>query len=241
MDFLFAALALGFLGSFHCIGMCGPIALALPIGQRSTLGKAAGILTYNIGRIITYSLMGLLFGLIGRGFSMVGLQQILSVALGAFIIIMVLLPGRITSRLDAATNRIPYISFAKQKISSLFRQKTFSSLFTIGILNGLLPCGFVYMGLAGAIASGTAIDGALFMMAFGLGTLPAMFIVAFSSRFISLGLRSKMRKAVPVFMLLVGTTLVLRGMNLGVPYLSPKFDDKGHIKRSCCQRQEQKP
>ena len=236
MDFLLAALALGFLGSFHCIGMCGPIALALPIGQRSPSGKAAAILTYNIGRIITYSMMGLLFGLIGRGFSIVGLQQILSVALGASIIILVLLPGSITSRLDAMTNRIPYISFAKQKISSLFRQKTFSSLFTIGILNGLLPCGFVYMGLAGAIATGAAFGGSLFMIAFGLGTLPAMFMIAFGSSFFSLGLRSKMRRAVPVFMLLVGTTLMLRGMNLGVPYLSPKFDSKGNIKRSCCQR-----
>ena len=237
MSYILIPLALGFLGSFHCVGMCGPIALALPIGRWSTLNKIAGILLYNFGRVFTYAVIGLLFGAIGRGFTMAGLQQAISIILGVGIIIIVLMPGRAAKRLDALTEQIPYMPLVKRKIASLFKEKTFASLATIGMLNGLLPCGFVYMAVAGAIATGSGLSGAMFMILFGLGTIPAMFVVAFSSHLFPASVGSHIRKAVPVFMFMIGALLIMRGMNLGVPYMSPQFDEKGHVKRSCCQRQ----
>jgi sulfite exporter TauE/SafE len=236
MSFILIPLALGFLGSFHCVGMCGPIALALPIGRWSTAQKILGILLYNLGRVCTYGMIGLLFGAIGRGFSLAGLQQAISILLGVSIIAIVLMPAGVTSRLDAMTQHIPYIPAVKRNITALFRQRTFGSLFTIGLLNGLLPCGFVYMALAGSIATASAVSGAAFMMLFGLGTVPAMFLVAFSSHLFPAGVRSQIRKTVPVFMILIGSLLILRGMNLGIPYISPEFDARGHIRHSCCQR-----
>jgi sulfite exporter TauE/SafE len=216
--------------------MCGPIALALPIGRWNTADKIAGILLYNFGRVLTYAIIGLLFGVIGMGFSMVGLQQVISVILGAGIITIVVMPGSSKSRLDALTQRIPYMPLVKGRITALFREKTFSSLAMIGVLNGLLPCGFVYMALAGAVATGSGLNGLAFMALFGMGTIPAMFIVAFSSHLFPASARSHIRKIIPVFMFIVGALLIVRGMNLGLPYMSPKFDEKGHIKRSCCQR-----
>ncbi|MCW3126500.1 MAG: hypothetical protein JWO03_2158 [Bacteroidetes bacterium] len=229
-------MALGFLGSFHCVGMCGPIALALPIGKWDTKNKVVGILLYNFGRVATYAMLGLFFGAIGRGFSLVGLQQAVSIILGISIIAIVLMPGSAAAKLDSMTQRIPYMPAVKRNITALFKQRSFSSLTMIGLLNGLLPCGFVYMALAGAIATSSGINGSLFMILFGIGTIPAMFLVAFSSHLFSVNVRSKIRKAVPVFMFLVGSLLIVRGLNLGLPYMSPKFDDKGQITRSCCQR-----
>lgn len=236
MSFILIPLALGFLGSFHCVGMCGPIALALPIGRWSTGNKIIGILLYNFGRVLTYGLMGLLFGAIGMGFYMAGLQQAISIILGAGIIVIVLLPAAAATRLDALTEHIPYIPAVKRNITALFKQQTFVSLGAIGMLNGLLPCGFVYMALAGAMATGSGLNGAAFMMLFGLGTIPAMFLVAFSSHVLSLSIRSKIRKAVPVFMFMIGALLIVRGLNLGVPYMSPKIDGKGQMTHACCQR-----
>ncbi|MGZ4043606.1 MAG: sulfite exporter TauE/SafE family protein, partial [Bacteroidia bacterium] len=93
-----AAISLGLLGSFHCIGMCGPIALALPVHQATVFRKVVAILLYNSGRIITYSLLGLLFGIIGQGFAVFGLQQVLSVSLGTLILLSIILPKKFVSR-----------------------------------------------------------------------------------------------------------------------------------------------
>ena len=236
MSFILVPLVLGFLGNFHCVGMCGPIALALPIGRWSTRNKIIGILLYNFGRVLTYSLLGLLFGAIGRGFSIAGLQQTISIVLGAGIIAIVVLPASAANRLDVFTEHIPYIPMVKKNITALFKQKTLVSLGMIGMLNGLLPCGFVYMALAGAIATGTSLHGAAFMMLFGLGTIPAMFIVAFSSHVLSVNLRSRIRKVIPVFMFMIGAVLIVRGLNLGLPYMSPKIDGNGQMTHACCQR-----
>ena len=111
----------------------------------------------------------------------------------------------------------------KKNISALFSKGTISSLFLIGILNGFLPCGFVYIGLAGSIASGNAISGAAVMILFGLGTVPAMFAASVFGKFINLGIRNKIKKAVPVFAILLAAIFIIRGMNLGIPYLSPKI------------------
>lgn len=236
MEYFYAALALGFLGSFHCIGMCGPITLALPLSSNSWIQKIIGAFIYNFGRVLTYSLLGAFFGLVGKSFVIAGYQQILSLTLGIAILIMVLLPNQVASKFKITSFIFSYIGKLKQKLGLLFQKKSMKSLFFIGTLNGLLPCGLVYLGVAGAIATGDINKGALFMATFGLGTIPAMFLVSLAGNFIGLNIRNKIQKAVPIFVSAMALLLILRGMNLGIPYLSPQFSDKDATKHSCCHK-----
>ena len=203
MNTLWPALTLGFLGSFHCVGMCGPIALALPLNRSSLFSRVTGTLLYNLGRAFMYGLFGALFGLVGQSFVIAGYQQALSISLGVGILILVLLPSSISNRFKITSFIYSYIGKVKQKLSLLFKKSTYSSLFFIGTLNGLLPCGLVYLGIAGAIATGNSLQGSVFMFVFGLGTLPAMFALAFLSNSISINFRNKISKAVPVFVVFV--------------------------------------
>jgi len=237
MNIILTALSLGFLGSFHCVGMCGPIALALPLNRTSTFSKFNGAITYNLGRMFTYTLLGGIFGLIGESLVIAGYQQIVSITLGAAILIMVLLPNQLISRFKITSLMYSSISKLKQQLGLLFQKKNLSSLFFIGTLNGLLPCGLVYLGIAGAIASGTSLNGSLFMAMFGLGTLPAMLTLSLLGNTISLKFRNKINKAVPVFVATMAVLLILRGMNLGIPYVSPELSDSKPVAHKCCHKQ----
>ena len=234
--FLLAAISLGFLGSFHCVGMCGPIALAIPIKNISFGSRLWGSVIYNLGRVVTYFIMGLLFGLIGQTFAIAGFQNMLSVILGVLILLVLLLPGLIP-RAKHPKFISSFLATLKTNIRRQFGIHSNSSLFLIGLLNGLLPCGLVYMGIAGSVATGDVLKGSLFMATFGLGTLPAMILVSLSQNLISLKLRSQIRKAFPVFIGTMALLLILRGLNLGIPYLSPKIiNENGNSKHQCCSK-----
>lgn len=233
MTWIAAAITLGLLGSFHCVGMCGPIALALPLGKGTVIQRLLGVFIYNLGRIVTYSMAGLAFGLAGRTFALAGLQQYLSVALGVAVLLFFFVPS-LMRRAGAYTNRfIAFTTSVKSALSKLFSIKTRTALFSIGLLNGLLPCGLVYMGVAGAMATGDAMQGAFFMAFFGLGTLPVMMAVALSKDLFSVSLRNHMRKAVPYFVSIMAVLLIVRGLNLGIPYLSPKISKQTSSFASC--------
>lgn len=236
MEFLIAAISLGFLGSFHCIGMCGPIAMALPLGRETKFKRIVGGVIYNLGRVSTYGVLGLLFGTLGKGFVIAGYQQSLSIILGVIILLGLVLPSHVTSSFGLTKVILPMVTKVKSLLGNLFKQKSMASLFTIGLLNGLLPCGLVYLGVAGAIATGDAGKGSLFMMTFGLGTLPAMLFVSMASSAISVEWRSKLRRAVPVFVGVTACILILRGMNLGIPYVSPQLSKTDCTKHSCCHK-----
>lgn len=236
MNFIWAAITLGFLGSFHCVGMCGPIALALPLNHNSLFSKISGAVLYNFGRMFTYSMLGGLFGLVGQSFVIAGYQQTLSMVLGVAILIMVLLPSTIYSKFKITSFMFSYIGKLKQKLGSLFKKHSYSSLFFIGTLNGLLPCGLVYLGITGAIATGSSLQGSLFMALFGLGTLPAMFVLALIGNTISINFRNKINKAIPVFVVAMALLLILRGMNLGIPYISPEMSAKKAECHKCCHK-----
>lgn len=223
---LIAGLVIGFLGSFHCIGMCGPIALALPVPKTSNLSFIAGRILYNAGRVLTYSVMGAVFGLLGGRIIFSGFQQALSITLGIIILISVFLPFKYKQKI-ISLNFIQKINQPlKREIGILFKQATFSSMFLIGLLNGFLPCGFVYIGLAGATAAGDAVSGGAFMFLFGLGTFPAMFAASVLGKFVSLNVRQKIRKLTPVFAIVLAVIFILRGMNLGIPFVSPKLNSQ---------------
>ncbi len=232
--FIFAALSLGFLGSFHCIGMCGPIAMALPLKRTGTAAKIFGAVLYNLGRVCVYALMGLVLGLIGKGIALGGYQQILSILTGVLIILTVLFPMLIPS----SFRKINLFNLLGPKLKSKFAQwmqnPGYASLFMIGVLNGFLPCGFVYMALAGAVLTGNALTGILFMVFFGLATIPAMLSVSLLSHLVSLSLRNRIQKTIPYIVFVVGLVLILRGMGLGIPYLSPQMDTHENTEQMQC-------
>lgn len=234
--FILAALSLGFLGSFHCIGMCGPIALSIPIKRTSFFNVLSGSLVYNFGRIITYTLMGLLFGILGQGFVLAGWQNILSITLGTCILLLLLVPN---SKIFSTQKGwlFSLLSNLKSHIRRLFGIYSMKSLLLIGILNGLLPCGLVYLGIAGAMATGNAIKGSLFMAIFGLGTFPAMMAVSAARNYITIRFREKVRQMVPVLVGIMALFLILRGMNLGIPFISPSIEtNNGMCHHQCCNK-----
>jgi len=218
---LYTAFILGLISSFHCVGMCGPIALMLPVDHSNPTKKASQILTYHIGRLLAYGGMGLLFGLLGKGFFVAGIQQKLSIFIGVLMIIVALLPERVFAKYNFSQPIFRMISKLKQKLGSQFKKKSYSSLLTIGFLNGLLPCGMVYVALFGAIAMQSALVGVVYMVLFGLGTIPLMSVVVYLKSFLSLSARNTIQKVIPYVMVVIGVLFVLRGLGLGIPYVSP--------------------
>jgi sulfite exporter TauE/SafE len=212
---LWTALAIGFFGSFHCVGMCGPIALALPGSDESKLSLVAGRILYNIGRIVTYSLLGLIVGVVGHSIALAGLQKSLSVLLGALIIISGLSANNYLPSWKKKIGLDPFFDKLKKTISAQFKKRGLRTLFTIGILNGLLPCGFVYVGLAGSVTTGSIVQGGLFMALFGLGTFPIMFLMSLAPGFITLSMRRRINAIIPYLAIGFGIYLVYRGIMMG--------------------------
>ena len=237
MDFI-TPLTIGLIGSFHCIGMCGPIVVALPLKKHNLLSKITGAILYNSGRVFTYSVIGILFGLLGRGIHLAGFQQWTSILLGIVMIITVLFPYFFREKITIGSLFSGFASRLIVRLKRLFTDRSYSSLLMIGILNGLLPCGLVYVAVAGAINSGTVVSGAFFMMFFGIGTIPLLLVAILAGNLIGYQIRSKMLKIVPYFVFMLGVLFILRGMSLGIPYVSPtseKLAPKEMVEKgSCC-------
>ena len=216
--------SLGFIGSFHCAGMCGPIALTIPFKNNNLTTRTTGSLLYNSGRIMTYGFLGLLFGLLGRGIHLAGFQRWISIILGAIMIISVLFPfflhrrNRILHFFAGLTGRLT------KNLKELFLNRSYFSLFSIGILNGLLPCGLVYVAVAGALTSGKVDEGILFMIFFGTGTVTMLLVISLAGNVVSLTFRKRVSKIIPYFIVLLGILFILRGLSLGIPYISPKAE-----------------
>lgn len=228
MIFIWSAISLGLVSNFHCLGMCGPIALAVPVKSHSISSRLASILTYNGGRIFTYAVIGGIFGIFGQGISMAGFQQQLSLILGALIIIsaIAILIDRKTSFLSKVLPKQALL--LQQKMGSYLRKQGYMNNFILGLLNGLLPCGLVYFALVGALSTGSFLNGVLFMIFFGIGTLPVMILMPWIKDLLTSSFRSKLQKSVPIFLLVFGAILFVRGANLGIPFLSPKVSESKH-------------
>lgn len=218
---LYSALILGLISSLHCIGMCGPIAMMLPVDHQNEAKKVTQIVTYHLGRLTAYATIGLIFGLLGRGFFLAGLQQNMSIFIGIAMIIIVLIPEKVFSRYNFSKPVYKVISKIKTSLGNQFKNRSYKSLFTIGLLNGFLPCGMVYVALFGAIAMQSAGFGVLYMLLFGLGTMPLMTTVVYLHSLIKLPFRNKIQKAIPYVAVIIGVLFILRGLGLGIPYVSP--------------------
>ncbi len=215
-----SAIIFGLLGSFHCIGMCGPIAFMLPVDRNKPVKTFFQILSYHFGRLFTYSLIGLLFGFLGKGFYFFGFQQQLSIIVGVSMILVVLFP-KIFQKINFSKSVSKVIFKIKNSLGKELKKKGNDTFFTIGFLNGFLPCGLVYMAIFGALATSNAFSGSLYMFLFGLGTIPLMTAVAYLGRFAKGNFRKNIQKAIPILVIFIGTLFILRGLGLGIPYVSP--------------------
>lgn len=218
---LLSALILGLMGSLHCVGMCGPIAFMLPVDRTNNYKKFGQIFIYHFGRLMAYGFIGLIFGLLGKGLSIFGIQQKLSIGIGIIMIVIVLIPYKTFNKYNLSKPIYKIISKVKNQLGKELKKKSPDTFLTIGFLNGFLPCGLVYMALFGSIAMGDALQGSLYMMLFGLGTLPLMTAAIYFSNLLKGGIRQKVQKAIPVFVVIIGALFILRGLGLGIPYVSP--------------------
>lgn len=250
LNILYFAFTLGLLANFHCIGMCGPISLALPLNRKSKLTAASGVMTYTVGRSIGYALLGIIIGVIGFSASLLGVLQWLSIISGILIILFA------WRNYYAFTPRFgAFNQFISQKLGLLFKQnrekKSYTTLGLIGLLNAYLPCGMVYVALLSALNAGSVANAALFMFIFGLGTAPGFLVLALLKNKVTFSRFLNNKIMVASLVSLVGLLILLRGLNLGIPMISPKMEmtqtmqvneSETHIEEkavmSCCSAKE---
>jgi sulfite exporter TauE/SafE len=216
------AFFIGLFGSLHCIGMCGPLDFAVPASQKGWGYIVADKFLYNLGRVLSYTTIGFLIGFVGRQLWISGFQQGISLASGLLIILagfsrmfkIRLFNGKVSSRFLAPVSKA--INYAIQHRAGNF---------AVGVLNGFLPCGFVYLALVGAINTASPLSAAQYMFWFGAGTFPLMLLATISTGFMSLTVRRRINSALPYLMVCLGFWFILRGMDLNIPYLSPSISD----------------
>ncbi|UYW02415.1 sulfite exporter TauE/SafE family protein [Flavobacterium agricola] len=220
---IIGAFLLGLISSLHCVGMCGPIALMLPVNRSSQLKKFTQIALYNIGRITTYTFLGVVFGLFGKGLFLAGAQQNLSIVLGILMILVAVISEKSFAQINFSKPINRFFSQIKSKLGKQFKNKSNGSIFLIGILNGFLPCALVYVALFGAISLQNVSLGATYMFCYGLGTVPLMSLVVLFSVNIQKLTRGKWQKAIPIFIILLGALFIIRGLGLSIPFVSPSI------------------
>ena len=218
---LIAGFTLGFAGSLHCVGMCGPLSLALPTHHLSGSMKLLSLLLYQFGRIITYSVMGFIFALAGRGIYMAGVKQWFSVTLGMLVLLVALLYFVKQGSIHLSFLNRFYLTVSEQIGKIIQRHPGISGFLLLGMANGLLPCGMVYIALAATLSFYKVYEGIGFMAMFGAGTLPAMMLVGYGGQLVSPGIKKLFRKSIPFFITATGIILILRGLNLGIMFISP--------------------
>ena len=202
---MITAFLLGFMGSLHCAGMCGPLILMTPVVGSSPSSITMSRATYHAGRITVYATLGLLFGLIGESIALAGFQRWLSVATGFLMLAAMIAVVPIKTKLW----RMPI--FLKTRFATILHRKTFGSIFALGAINGLLPCGLVYMAATASLAAGGALESVAYMSLFGAGTLPMLLGISLvGSLARPLGIPT-LQKLVPIAVATVAIMLIIRG------------------------------
>jgi sulfite exporter TauE/SafE len=212
---------LGFLGSFHCLGMCGPIALAISSQDNSRF--LTNKVIYNLGRTVTYSLLGVLVGALGLSLQLAGLQQWFSILTGAIIILMAFFYKQSERWVAGAAGFSDLAGKVKKGLGKYLKMGGRKAFFAGGLINGLLPCGMVYIALLASLALQDPLKGGIYMTAFGLGTIPLMLVVMLSGKLFSIRIRQRFLRAMPYFAMFIGILFILRGSGLGIHYVSPQL------------------
>ncbi len=211
---------MGFFSSFHCVGMCGPLALAVgSLNKRGFLGRK---LAYNLGRMLTYSLLGLAIGVLGVGFEMAGMQKGLSIGLGVFMIIFAIFYSK-GERWLASWGWFRSVGKLKNHLAYWIKRGGAVSFFVTGLLNGLLPCGMVYMALLASFAQGNPLDSSLYMGFFGVGTIPLLMVLMLGGNWINDFAKQKVNRLMPYLGFFIGALFIVRGLGLGIHLISPEL------------------
>ncbi|MEZ4756230.1 MAG: sulfite exporter TauE/SafE family protein [Flavobacteriales bacterium] len=226
------AVVLGLLSSVHCLGMCGPLALAVPSPPGGPWVRLRSALLLNSGRVLTYTLLGAAMGVFGRGLQLAGLQQVVSIGLGVVILAGLLLP-RLLSRVPMPHAPARLVMHLQSLMARHLKRTSPEALFFTGTLNGLLPCGMVYLALAGAVAQGSVTEAALFMTAFGLGTWPLLLGLKLGASAFNGTFRAQLRRLTPVAYAVMAVLFIARGLDLGIPYLSPSLPKANAAAAAC--------
>jgi uncharacterized protein len=227
--FLWTAFTIGLLGSLHCVGMCGPIAMSLPYQGAGRMAAAANALLYNLGRTTTYVIIGGLFGLLGKGIFLAGYQSALSISMGVLMLILAFFSTNLESRLARLSFLQGPLTRLKSAMGKLLRAQSQRSFYSIGLLNGLLPCGLVYMAVVGAVSTGSVAKGAAYMGLFGLGTIPLMLLTALAGNWIGARMRSRIRAVLPFMLVLIAALLIFRGLNFDMPRGLELWEDQSQV------------
>lgn len=215
---LWTAFLLGFLGSFHCLGMCGPIALAVSAKDKCRYLKNK--LIYNLGRTVTYSGLGGLIGFLGFSLALAGIQQWISISMGVLIVVMAFTYKR-SERIVAQSGLFGAVGKLRNVLGKYLKRGGTSAFFITGLLNGFLPCGMVYLALIASLAMQSPLYGAAYMFFFGMGTISMLISVMVTQHMMAASVRNKLTKGMPYFAMFIGILFIVRGMGLGIHYLSP--------------------
>lgn len=219
---LITGFTIGIVGSLHCVGMCGPIAL----GVASRSDKMIHYLFYTLGKALSYTVMGLVLGMIGNQFALAGMQQILTIVSGVIVLLIFFVSISQNQEPAFITAALGKFRLVLYSLLGNTRKGWFS--FEMGVINGFLPCGLVYLALMTALATGDLWYSGMLMLAFGIGTMPILLMLMISGRSVPQDIRTKLNKGLPYLILIMGSLMILRGLNLGIPYLSPSLDGKSN-------------
>jgi sulfite exporter TauE/SafE len=207
-----SAILVGLLGSSHCIGMCGGIVSALNVGIGSDLGRQPGRLfayhlAYNSGRILSYLLVGLLAGALGGSLVRLGVNPAAGKLLAAGFMIALGLYLANWWRGLALLERLGYRLWQHIRPlgEKLLPVRSLPQAALLGMLWGWLPCGLVYSAVAWSLTAGNARDGALLMLGFGIGTLPALLAAGNAMHYLQHWVRSaRVRATAGVMIIALG-------------------------------------
>lgn len=225
MEFIIAAIILGLGGSLHCVGMCGPLIISIPFEQNTGIKKITAIIVYFFSKAAIYAVMGAFFALIGWSFKIITLQQWLSVVAGIFIILFAVYPLYFQKKLAS----INFFAALKTSFKKNMLQNTLWSYMQLGALNALLPCGLIYTALLAAAATSSVLKGTLFMFIFGITSAIPLMVLAIAKTGINMSLRQKLRPVTMYLSIIIGLLLIIRGLGLGIPYLSPVYGPHGEV------------
>lgn len=219
MNSLSLAFLMGLFGSLHCAVMCGPLMLSMPFQKNSYFISALKVTSYQLGRILVYVLLGVFVGWVGSSFTILVNQKLLSLSIGIGLVLFTVLQlsGYYVKRFN--TIHLVILKPVSTLMGKIFKLPFFS--FSAGMLNGLIPCGMVYLALATALNTASISGAASFMFLFGIGTMPLMLMITLSGTYLKKYIPFNTQKLIPWFMFFMGILLILRSADLGINFLSP--------------------
>ena len=237
MFYYLTAVTIGLMGSLHCVGMCGPIAMAVPLNNHGQGYRILGSFNYLLGKAITYSLLGLFSGTFAKMIELTGFQRYMSLFTGVLILLIFMLQKFGNGIFGLERLNYQWVALLKQQFNKFLKEKNLLSAFLIGLVNGVLPCGLVYIALAGAVGAGGLSQSMFYMFLFGFATMPLMFVLIIFKGKLSSSYKGLFQKISPAFTIILAALLIIRGLNLGIPYFSPKVNSvKQKVIIECCSK-----